>query len=132
MTSLVDVSQADELLPLVEYFEKLADTNPNEHPRNLDGMRPFSTGDVKHYAKVLRHRLTAEQAKGAEIERLQARVAEIEAGVREAHEILLGMPELNMSNYTEDEVEALNDGSVRAYVCLDTILNKREGDNATG
>lgn len=44
---------ADELRPLADHFAKLAETSPGEHPRNLDGIRPFSTGDVKHFAQVL-------------------------------------------------------------------------------
>lgn len=53
------------------------------------------------------------------IKQLQTRVDQLEGEMKLAKEILAGARELNMSNYTEDEVAALNDAASRAWNVLE-------------
>lgn len=49
------------------HFSKLAGMNANNHPHWPSGLRPFSTGDVKHLAEALPQAATALTTQAARI-----------------------------------------------------------------
>ncbi len=58
----------------------------------------------------------------AQLSHWRARALRAEIAVINAHEALLTAPEINILNYTKDQVAELNEAAISAYIALDPIV----------
>lgn len=71
---------------------------------------------------AIRDHLSRLQSEGDEIAALRSRLQDVEAAYRLAHHLLYKIPELNMINYTDDEVYVVNRGVSQLYEIMDGFL----------
>lgn len=73
---------------------------------------------AEHEYDILLPTLKANVELGTALTEALLKIKDLERFMRKAHDILYNAPELNMSNYSEDEVDSLNNAVIEAIQVL--------------